>query len=124
MEAIYGLSAGFDQVVGLLRSIRTRAASLAGTSRTSIPSVRNRVVHGRKNDDADAVSVAIAERDCRVASAAFDGAITALRAIVEHRAPPREDADAGSGLSMALTAIQPMLRCNRFTTDRATTSAP
>ena len=73
VEAIYGLSAGFDQVVGLLRSIRTRAASLAGTSRTSIPSVRNRVVHGRKNDDADAVSVAIAERDCRVASAAFDG---------------------------------------------------
>ncbi len=81
--------------------------------------------HGRKNDDADAVSVAIAARSApRLNSAVVDGAITALRAIVEHRAPPREDADAGSGLSMALTAIQPMLRCNRFTTDRATTSVP
>ena len=42
--------------------------------------------HGRKNDDADAVSVAIAARSARrLNSAAVDGAVTALRAIVEHR---------------------------------------
>ena len=42
--------------------------------------------HGRKNDDADAVSVAIAARSARTLnSAAVDGAVTALRAIVEHR---------------------------------------
>jgi transposase len=42
--------------------------------------------HGRKNDDADAVSVAIATRSARTLnSAAVDGAVTALRAIVEHR---------------------------------------
>lgn len=42
--------------------------------------------HGRKNDDADAVSVAIAARTApRLNSAAIDGAVTALRAIVEHR---------------------------------------
>ena len=42
--------------------------------------------HGRKNDDADAVSVAIAARTApRLNSAAADGAVMALRAIVEHR---------------------------------------
>ena len=42
--------------------------------------------HGRKNDDADAVSVGIAARSARrLNSAAVDGAVTALRAIVEHR---------------------------------------
>jgi transposase len=42
--------------------------------------------HGRKNDDADAVSVAIAARTApRLNSAAADTTITALRAIVEHR---------------------------------------
>ena len=42
--------------------------------------------HGRKNDDADAVSVAIAARSAgTLNSAAVDGAVTALRAIVEHR---------------------------------------
>ncbi len=42
--------------------------------------------HGRKNDDADAVSVAIAARSARTLnSAAVDGAVIALRAIVEHR---------------------------------------
>ena len=41
--------------------------------------------HGRKND-ADAVSVAIAARSARrLNSAAVDGAVTAVRAIVEHR---------------------------------------
>ncbi|GAC1404789.1 MAG: hypothetical protein NVSMB60_23560 [Mycobacterium sp.] len=42
--------------------------------------------HDRKNDDADAVSVAIAARSARrLNSAAVDGAVKALRAIVEHR---------------------------------------
>ncbi len=42
--------------------------------------------HGRKNDDADAVSVAIAARCApRLNSAAVDGAVIALRAIAEHR---------------------------------------
>lgn len=42
--------------------------------------------HGRKNDDADAVSVGIAALSARtLTSAAVDGAVTALRAIVEHR---------------------------------------
>jgi hypothetical protein len=42
--------------------------------------------HGRKNDDADAVSVGIAARSARrLDSAAVEGTVTALRAIVEHR---------------------------------------
>jgi transposase len=42
--------------------------------------------HGRKTDDADALSVGIAARSARrLNSAAVDGAVTALRAIVEHR---------------------------------------
>ena len=42
--------------------------------------------HGRKNDDADAVSVGIAARSApRLNSAAVEGTVTALRAIVEHR---------------------------------------
>jgi len=42
--------------------------------------------HGRKNDDADAVSVGIAARSARTLnSAAVEGTITALRAIVDHR---------------------------------------
>ncbi len=42
--------------------------------------------HGRKNDDADAVSVGIAARNARrLNSAAVEGTVTALRAIVEHR---------------------------------------
>ena len=42
--------------------------------------------HGRKNDDADAVSVGIAARSApRLNSAAVDDTVTALRAIVEHR---------------------------------------
>jgi len=42
--------------------------------------------HGRKNDDADAVSVGIAALSARTLnSAAVDGAVSALRAIVEHR---------------------------------------
>ena len=42
--------------------------------------------HGRKTDDADALSVGIAARSARrLNSAAIEGTITALRAIVEHR---------------------------------------
>src|SRR5277367_5455830 len=42
--------------------------------------------HGRKNDDADAVSVAVAARSApRLNSAAVDDTVTALRAIVDHR---------------------------------------
>ena len=42
--------------------------------------------HGRKNDDADAVSVGIAARSARtLTSAAVECTVTALRAIVEHR---------------------------------------
>ena len=42
--------------------------------------------HGRKNDDADAVSVGIAALTAsRLSTAAVDGAVTAMRAIVEHR---------------------------------------
>jgi transposase len=42
--------------------------------------------HGRKNDDADAVSVGIAAHNARtLTSAAVNGAVTALRAIIEHR---------------------------------------
>jgi transposase len=42
--------------------------------------------HGRKNDDADAVSVGIAALSARrLTSAAIEGTVTALRAIVEHR---------------------------------------
>src|SRR5271170_6303233 len=42
--------------------------------------------HGRKTDDADAVSVGIAARSARrLNSAGVEGTVTALRAIVEHR---------------------------------------
>lgn len=42
--------------------------------------------HGRKNDDADAISVGIAALNAsRLTTARVDGAITALRAIAEHR---------------------------------------
>jgi transposase len=42
--------------------------------------------HGRKNDDADAVSVGIAALSARTLnSAAVEGTVTALRAIVDHR---------------------------------------
>lgn len=42
--------------------------------------------HGRKNDDADAVSVGIAALSAaRLNTAAIDGEVSALRAIVEHR---------------------------------------
>ena len=42
--------------------------------------------HGRKNDDADAVSVGIAALSARtLTSAAVESTVTALRAIVEHR---------------------------------------
>jgi transposase len=42
--------------------------------------------HGRKNDDADAVSVGIAAHSAHTLnSAAVEGTVTALRAIVEHR---------------------------------------
>ena len=42
--------------------------------------------HGRKNDDADAVSVGIAALSARtLTSAPVEGTVTALRAIVEHR---------------------------------------
>ena len=42
--------------------------------------------HGRKNDDADAVSVAVAALTARTLNtAAVDEAVTALRALVEHR---------------------------------------
>ena len=42
--------------------------------------------YGRKNDDADAVSVGIAARSARtLTSAAVESTVTALRAIVEHR---------------------------------------
>jgi transposase len=42
--------------------------------------------HGRKNDDADAVSVGIAARSARTLnSAGVEGTVTALRAIVDHR---------------------------------------
>ena len=42
--------------------------------------------HGRKNDDADAISVGIAALSAhRLTSVAVEGTVTALRAIVEHR---------------------------------------
>jgi transposase len=42
--------------------------------------------HGRKNDDADAISVGIAAFSARrLTSVAVEGPVTALRAIVEHR---------------------------------------
>jgi transposase len=42
--------------------------------------------HGRKNDDADAVSVGIAARSARtLTSVTVEGTVTALRAIVDHR---------------------------------------
>jgi transposase len=42
--------------------------------------------HGRKNDDADAVSVGIAAQNARtLTSPAVDGAVSALRTIVDHR---------------------------------------
>ncbi len=42
--------------------------------------------HGRKNDDADAVSVGIAALSARsLTSAAVEGTVSALRAIVDHR---------------------------------------
>ena len=42
--------------------------------------------HGRKNDDADAISVGIAAMTAtRLQSTSIDDAITALRAVVEHR---------------------------------------
>ena len=42
--------------------------------------------HGRKNDDADALSVGIAARSARtLTSVTVEGTVTALRAIVEHR---------------------------------------
>jgi transposase len=42
--------------------------------------------HGRKNDDADAVSVGIAALTAsQLSTAAIDGAVVALRAVVDHR---------------------------------------
>jgi len=77
--------------------------------------------HGRKNDDADAVSVAIAARTApRLNSAAADGTITALRAIVEHRDDlVKTRTQTVNRLHVVLTHLTPAGASRNLTAERA-----
>lgn len=77
--------------------------------------------HGRKNDDADAVSVAIAARSApRLHSAAVEGTVTALRAIVEHRDDlVKTRTQTVSRLHVVLTNLTPAGADRNLTVERA-----
>jgi transposase len=77
--------------------------------------------HGRKNDDADAVSVAIAARSApRLNSAAVDGTVIALRAVAEHRDDlVKTRTQTVSRLHVVLTHLIPAGASRDLTAERA-----
>src|SRR5271168_1104516 len=76
--------------------------------------------HGRKNDDADAVSVGIAARSARrLNSAAVEGTITALRAIVDHRDLVKTRTQTVNRLHVVLTNLIPAGAQRDLTAERA-----
>ncbi len=100
-----------------------------GVTAVDVPAklaVRVRVLstgHGRKNDDADAVSVGIAALTAsRLNTATIDAAVTALRAVVDHRDDlVRTRTQTINRLHVVLTNLVPAGAATDLTADRAST---